>query len=92
MDACLKKGQIGTLFVWVGAPEVFFWGGVRGVQPNNRTCLSSKQPFLPPVWGVVLTACVVCHLSLTALKVVGILHMSRGDSKLPNTRLKRNEI
>jgi len=26
MDAYLKKEQIGTLFVWVGAPE----GGVRG--------------------------------------------------------------
>jgi len=26
MDACLKKEQIGTLFVWVGAPE----GGARG--------------------------------------------------------------
>jgi hypothetical protein len=26
MDACFKKKQIGTLFVWVGAPE----GGVRG--------------------------------------------------------------
>jgi len=35
MDAYLKKEQIGTLFVRVGAPD----GGFRGVQPKNHTCL-----------------------------------------------------
>jgi len=33
MDAYLKKEQIGTLFVRVGAPEGGF-RGVRGVQPK----------------------------------------------------------
>jgi hypothetical protein len=42
--ACLIKEQIGTLFVWVGALEGRF-GGVRGVQPKNHTCL---QFFLEP--------------------------------------------
>jgi hypothetical protein len=32
MDAYLKKEQIGTLFVWVGAPE----GGVRGWMVGQR--------------------------------------------------------
>ena len=27
INACLKKEQIGTLFVWVGAPEGGFRGG-----------------------------------------------------------------
>jgi hypothetical protein len=40
MDACLKKEQIGTLFVWVGAPEGGVGGWVRGVQPKNWACLS----------------------------------------------------
>jgi len=35
MDAYLKKEQIGTLFVWVGALE----GWVRGVHPKKYTCL-----------------------------------------------------
>ena len=47
MDAEFKQEQIGTLFAWVGSLEVGreFWGGgrVRGVQPKNRTCLSSKR-------------------------------------------------
>ena len=30
MDAYLKKKQIGTLFVWVGAPEGGFRGGGGG--------------------------------------------------------------
>ena len=30
MEAYLKKEQIGTLFVRVGAPEGFFWGGGSG--------------------------------------------------------------
>jgi len=32
MDAYLKKEQIGTIFVWVGAPE----GGVRGWVVGQR--------------------------------------------------------
>jgi len=41
MDAYLKKEQIGTLFVWVGAPEGGLGGvwWVRGVQPKNHTCV-----------------------------------------------------
>jgi hypothetical protein len=39
MDAIFKKEQIDTLFALVGAPEGGFGGGVRGVQPKNRTCL-----------------------------------------------------
>jgi len=38
MDAYLRKEQIGTLFVRVGAPEGGFRGG-RGIQPENHTCL-----------------------------------------------------
>ena len=44
MDVYLKKEQIGTLFVLVGAPEGGFrgWGvGGRGVQLINYTCLSN---------------------------------------------------
>jgi len=35
--ACLKKEQIGTLFVWVGALEGRFGGGgtLRGVHPKK---------------------------------------------------------
>ena len=37
MGAYLKKEQIGTLFVLVGAPEgIFWWGGGGGVQPKIR--------------------------------------------------------
>jgi hypothetical protein len=38
MDAEFEKEQIGTLFVWVGAPEGGGRGGgwVRGVHPNKR--------------------------------------------------------
>jgi len=54
MDVCLKK-QIGTLFVWVGALEGFFGGGVRGFQPENHTCLS-KLFFLATPAGAKKTA------------------------------------
>jgi len=39
IDAYLKREQIGTLFVWVGAPEGGGrgWWWVRGVHPKNRT-------------------------------------------------------
>jgi len=40
MDAYLKKEQIGTLFVWMGAPEGGGRGWVRWVQPKNWACLS----------------------------------------------------
>jgi len=42
MDAYLKKEQICTLFVLVGAPEGEFRGGRgRGFQPKNHSCLSN---------------------------------------------------
>jgi len=39
MDTYLKKEQIGTLFVWVGAPEGGFggWVVVRGAQFKDHT-------------------------------------------------------
>jgi hypothetical protein len=40
-DAYVKKEQIGTLSVLVGATEGGFRGGGRGVQPKNHTCLSN---------------------------------------------------
>jgi len=43
MDAYLKKEQIGTLLVLVGAPKGGFRGGGRGVKPKNHTCLSIKN-------------------------------------------------
>jgi len=49
IDTYLKMEQIGTLFVWVGAPEGGFGWWVRGSQPKNRMCLPSKNIFLPPV-------------------------------------------
>jgi hypothetical protein len=46
MDACLKKDQIGTLFVRVGALEGGFrGGGLRGVQPKSHTCLGIQICF-----------------------------------------------
>jgi hypothetical protein len=42
MDAYLKKEQIGTLFVRVGAPE----GGFRGVHPKKYTCLPKIKTLL----------------------------------------------
>ena len=42
MDACLKKGQIGTLFVRVGVTEGVLGAVGRGVQPKKHTCLPSK--------------------------------------------------
>jgi hypothetical protein len=51
MDACLKKEQIGTLFVRVGAPEGGLGGGGRGVQPKNHTCLS-KIFFSAASWAL----------------------------------------
>jgi len=37
MDACLKKEQIGTHYVWMGALEGGFGGGggLRGVHPKS---------------------------------------------------------
>ena len=52
MDACLKKEQIGTLFVWVGALERGFGGGgaqgfstPKGIRaiPQKRTPAVSLQ-------------------------------------------------
>jgi len=43
----LKKEQIGTLFVLVGAPEGGFrggGGGGRGGHPKKYMCLPKKQP------------------------------------------------
>jgi len=47
MDAYLKKEQIGTLFVLVGAPEGGFRGG-RGVQPKKYTCHPKIKNIHPP--------------------------------------------
>ena len=50
MDAYLKKEQIGTLFVWVGALEGGFGGGgsLRGVHPKKvyvpSGAIQIKQP------------------------------------------------
>jgi len=47
MVAYLKKEQIGTLFVLVGAPEGGFrggGGGGRGGHPKKYMCLPKKQP------------------------------------------------
>jgi hypothetical protein len=44
MDAYLKKEQIGTLFVWVGAPEGGLGGrGASGMSTPN-TCQPKKKP------------------------------------------------
>ena len=42
MDAYLKKEQIGTLFVWVGAPggEVRGWVVGQGGPPNKQDMTS----------------------------------------------------
>ena len=53
IDAYLKKeqiGQIGTLFVWVGALEWEFGRGgesLRGVHPKKYTCHPKKESLLP---------------------------------------------
>jgi len=46
MDACLKKEQIGTLFVWVGALEMGLGGGGahRGVHPKKIRATHKKPP------------------------------------------------
>ena len=36
MDACLKKEQIGTLFVRVGALDDGYWGGGGGKGPQAK--------------------------------------------------------
>ena len=48
MDAYLKKEQIGTLFVRVGAPEGGFrgGGGGRGGHPKKYTCLPKIKTLL----------------------------------------------
>jgi len=53
-DAYLKKEQIGTLFVWVGALEGGVGGGgsLRGVYPKKYTCRPKKNTLL--VGGVIL--------------------------------------
>ena len=45
MDAYLEMGQIGTLFVWVGAPEGGFWGWVvpQGCPPQKVNVPSKKN-------------------------------------------------
>jgi len=43
MDACLKKEQIGTLFVWVGALKGGFGGGGAQGCPPQRVNVSSKK-------------------------------------------------
>ena len=45
MDACLKKEQIGTLFVGVGALERGFGGGGGSgfVHPKGYTCHPTKK-------------------------------------------------
>jgi len=48
MDAYLKKEQIGTLFVWVGAPEGGFGGWVvgQGGPAQNKDVPSFRNFFL----------------------------------------------
>ena len=49
MDAYLKKEQIGTLFVWVGALGDGYWGGGGGKgSPNQKIGLTSIPFFLAP--------------------------------------------
>jgi len=43
MDAYLKKEQIGTLFVWVGALEGGFGGGVPQGCPPQKVYVSSQK-------------------------------------------------
>ena len=44
MDAYLKKEQIGTLFVWVGALEGGGGGALRGVHPKKVNVPLKKHP------------------------------------------------
>ena len=56
MDALLKKEQIGTHFVWMGAPEGGFGGWVMG-QGGPAHAFLQKQ-ILPPDVCVFFYACV----------------------------------
>jgi len=49
MDAYLKKEQLSTLFVWVGALEGGLGGGgsLRGVHPIKYTCHPKKAASCP---------------------------------------------
>ena len=47
MDAYLKKEQIGTLFVWVGALEGGFWGGGPQGCPLQKVNVSSTHKKTP---------------------------------------------
>jgi hypothetical protein len=51
MDACLKKEQIGPLFVWVGALEGGFGGWVvhQGCPPHKDMSSKNKKMKHPPV-------------------------------------------
>ena len=48
IDACLKKEQIGTLFVWFGAPETGLEGGGGQGGPPQKVYVPSKKKH-PPV-------------------------------------------
>ena len=48
MDAYLKKEQIGTLFVRVGALGDGYWGGGCQGPPNQKIGLTSNPIFLAP--------------------------------------------
>jgi len=49
MDAYLKKEQIGTLFVWVGAPEGGVGGWVVGQGgPAQKLGVPVQNNFQPP--------------------------------------------
>ena len=57
MDAYLKKEQIGTLFVWVGAPEGVGRGWVVGqVGPPNNQDLTSIVFLVPPARDVKIAS------------------------------------
>ena len=53
MGACLRKEQIGTLFVWVGALEGGFGGGgASGVStPKSIRVMCRSKNINPPVCG-----------------------------------------
>jgi len=45
VDAYLKKEQVGTLFVWVGALEGGLGGGFPGVStPKSKRVVQKKTP------------------------------------------------
>ena len=80
MDAYLKKEQIGTLFVWVGALEGGGGGALRGVHPKKYTCHPKKK--LPPEGTAYICCmfillfvfdCALCvHMSLADFTITGL--------------------